>query len=104
MLKPGDVILAPVQFVDQTGVKVRPAVVLYEEFGNIVAAGITSNPALKGIPVTRKEGAYKDGVIKLNYLFTLIPPLIQKKLFVLSSEKKRLVYEGLKSRLSSLAE
>ncbi len=104
MLRPGDVILAPVQFVDQTGVKIRPAVVLFEELGNIVAAGITSNPAMKGIPITQKEGAHRDGVIKLNYLFTLISPLVQKKLFTLSTEKKRMVFEGLKARLSSLAE
>ena len=104
MHKPGDVVLAPVRFADQSGVKVRPAVILFEEFGNIIVAGITSNPNMKGIPITQKEGAHKDGVIKLNYLFTLIPPLIHKRLFSLSVEKKRMVYEGLKARISFLVE
>jgi hypothetical protein len=32
MLEPGDVILASVQFTDTADVKIRPAVVLFEEF------------------------------------------------------------------------
>ena len=50
MPKPGDVILATVQFTDTDEVKVRPAVVLFEELGNVVVAGVTSNPRMKGIP------------------------------------------------------
>jgi mRNA interferase MazF len=41
--KPGDVIIASVQFTDTAEVKVRPAVVLFEEYGNVVVAGVTSN-------------------------------------------------------------
>jgi mRNA interferase MazF len=64
MLEPGDVILASVQFTDTTEVKVRPAVVLFKELGNVVIAGITSNPKMNGIPLIQKEGAVKDSVIK----------------------------------------
>ena len=71
MYKPGDVILAFVQFTDSAEIKVRPAVVLLEKFGNIVVAGITSNPKTKGIPLSRKESAAKDSVRKTNYIFTI---------------------------------
>ena len=43
MHKTGDVILAQIQFTDTFEIKTRPAVVLFEEFGNIVVVGITSN-------------------------------------------------------------
>ena len=66
MLKSGDVILAKVQFTDTFEVKIRPAVVLFEEFDNVVVAGITSNLKMEGIPLTKKEGAVKDSVIKLK--------------------------------------
>lgn len=41
MPKSGDVILATVQFTDTDEVKIRPAVVLFEELGNVVVAGVT---------------------------------------------------------------
>jgi mRNA interferase MazF len=58
--KPGDVILATVQFTDTNEVKIRPAVVLFEEHDNIGVAGITSNLKMKGIPLNKTEGAIKD--------------------------------------------
>jgi mRNA interferase MazF len=102
MLKPGDVILASVQFTDAAEVKVRPAVVLYEELGNIVIAGITSNPKMRGIPLTKNEGAVKDSVIKLNYIFTISNEMANKVLFHLSKEKKQLIFEELTKRLEQL--
>ena len=66
----GDVILAHIQFVDTFELKKRPAVVLFEEYGNVVVAGITSNTEMKGIPFLKKEGAIKDSVIKLNYMYS----------------------------------
>ena len=71
MLKLGDVVLTKVQFVDTFEVKIRPVVVLFEDKGNIVVAGITSNEKMDGILLTKKEGAVKDSVIKLNYIFTI---------------------------------
>ncbi|MFZ2455522.1 MAG: type II toxin-antitoxin system PemK/MazF family toxin [Candidatus Altiarchaeia archaeon] len=102
MLKPGDVVLAMVQYTDTFEVKQRPAVVLYEEFDNIVIAGITSNTAMKGIPLTKEEGAVRDSVIKLNYIFTISRAMIIKSLFALSAEKKKRVYEELTERLVGL--
>ena len=102
MLEPGDVILASVQFTDTDEVKVRPAVVLFEELGNVVIAGITSNIKMKGIPLTKSEGAIKDSVIKLNYIFTISNEMANKVLFQLSKEKKQLIFNELSKKLSGL--
>lgn len=102
MLSPGDVVLAQVQFTDTFEIKTRPAVVLFEELGNIVIAGITSNPAMKGIVLTKKDGALKDSVIKTNYIFTISEAAIKKKLFTLNKEKKAELYKELIRMLSGL--
>jgi len=102
MSKAGDVIVASVQFTDTAEVKTRPAVVLFEELGNVVVAGITSDLKMKGIPLTRNEGAVKDSVIKLNYIFTISNEMVSKVIFHLSKEKKRLVFEELCMRLNGL--
>jgi mRNA interferase MazF len=103
MPKPGDVILTTVQFTDTDEVKIRPAVVLFEELGNVVVAGVTSNPKMKGIPLTKSEGAIKDSVIKLNYIFTIAEEMATKTLFPLSVEKKRLIFNELTKRLGKLS-
>ncbi len=104
MHKPGDIILATVQFADSFEAKTRPALVLFEELGNIVVAGITSNPAMQGIPLTKKEGAVEDSVIKLNYIFTVSGLLVKKKLFELTKQKRQVVYKELDRKLSGLAQ
>ena len=101
MFKSGDVVLAEVQFTDTPGTKTRPCVVLFEELGNIIVAGITSNIEMKGIPLTKKEGAIKDSVIKINYIFTISSQAIKKVLFQLSTEKKRIVFTELTRRLNA---
>ena len=102
MIKPGDVILTSVQFADSSEIKTRPAVVLFEELGNVIIAGVTSNLKMKGIPLTKSDGAIKDSVIKLNYIFTVSEEMISKVLFHLSKEKKKLVFDALYERLSRL--
>lgn len=104
MLKAGDVILAQVQFTDSQETKIRPSVVLFEELGNTIVAGVTSNVEMKGIPLTRREGAVKDSVIKVNYIFTISSGAIYKVLFHLSAEKKRAVFAELIKRLGRLNE
>jgi len=99
MPKFGDVILANIQFADTYEIKKRPAVVLFEEYGNVVVAGITSNIEMKGIPLSKKEGAVKESVIKLNYIFTISEKMIKKNLFSLSSEKKKLIVSELLKKL-----
>ena len=95
----GDVILAEIQFVDTLEVKSRPALVLFEEYGNVVVAGITSNIEMKGIPLLKKEGAIKDSIIKLNYIFTISEKMIKKNLFSVQSEKKKIIVSELVKRL-----
>jgi mRNA interferase MazF len=60
MPKAGDVVVARHQFTDNGEVKTRPALVLFEELGNVVVAGITSNLRMKGIPLYTREGIIKD--------------------------------------------
>lgn len=103
MLRSGDVVLAKAQFTDTFEVKTRPALVLFEEYDNVVVAGITSNLEMKGISLTKKEGAVKDSIIKLNYIFTIARAMVSKVLFHLSTEKKRVVYEELLKKLRSLS-
>ena len=102
MPKAGDVVLANIQFTDTFEIKKRPALVLFEEFDNVVVAGITSNLEMKGISLTKREGAIKESVIKLNYIFTVSKLMIEKKLFSLSNEKKKEVYEELVNKLKAL--
>ncbi|MDP3765558.1 MAG: type II toxin-antitoxin system PemK/MazF family toxin [Nanoarchaeota archaeon] len=100
MYKTGEVILAQVQFTDTFEIKTRPAVVLFEEYGNIVVAGVTSNTEMEGIPLTRKEGAVKDSVIKINYIFTISDKMVKKRLFSLSHEKRKILVSELVKRLN----
>jgi mRNA interferase MazF len=102
MPKPGDIIIASVQFTDTDEVKTRPAVVLFEDAGNIVIAGITSNLKMRGIPLSRNEGLIKDSVIKLNYIFTISNEMVSRVVTHLSKEKKTLIFDELTKRLGGL--
>ncbi len=102
MLKSGDVVLASVQFTDSFQIKKRPALVLFEDYNNVVVAGITSNTSMDGILIKKEEGAIKDSVIKLNYIFTISSLMIEKKLFSLSSVKKKQVFDELVKKLEPL--
>ncbi len=98
----GNVILTKVQFTDTFEIKIRPAVVLFEGFDNIVIAGITSNRKMKGIPLTRKKGTAKESVIKTNYIFTISKSMISKVLFRLNQKKKRVLYKELNKKIKGL--
>lgn len=100
--RPGDVILAQVQFTDTFEVKKRPALVLFKELDNVVVAGITSNTKMKGLPLSKEDGIKKDSVIKLNYIFTISTAMISKILFHLNTKKKQMVFNVLQKRLSEL--
>lgn len=89
----GDIILALVQYSDTFEVKTRPALVLFEEYGNIIIAGITSNPHMNGISLSKEEGAVENSIIKLNYIMTITDSMIKKYLFTLSEEKKKIIKE-----------
>lgn len=101
MHKLGTVIVAEVQFTDLPETKIRPAVVLFEEYGNIVVAGITSNTQMEGIPLKKEEGAIKDSIIKLNYIFTISEKMVKKVVFSLSAVKKKMIVDALIKKLQS---
>ncbi len=102
MLKSGEVVLTQIQFIDTFEIKKRPVVILFEEYNNFVVAGITSNKEMKGIKLTKKEGAIKPSVIKLNYIFTISKTMIYKHLFSLDKEKKKLIFKELTKKLNGL--
>ncbi len=47
MPEAGDVMITRVRFADNEGSRIRPALFLFEEPGNIVIAGITTNSRMK---------------------------------------------------------
>ena len=77
MLKPGDVVLAHIQFTDTFEVKKRPALILFEEFDNFVVAGITSNLEMKGISLTKKDGAIKKEYENIYVVENRFPAFIE---------------------------
>ena len=95
----GEVVLASVEYADTFEVKKRPALVLFEEQGNIVVAGITSNLNMKGVHLLKKEGAVRNSVIKLNYIFTISEKMVEKVLFSVSKEKRDLIKREIVKRL-----
>jgi mRNA interferase MazF len=98
----GDVVIAKVQYTDTFEMKTRPALILFAEHGNVVIAGITSNTKMEGIPFLKSEGAIKDSVIKLNYIFTISENMISKSIGSLNSKKRREVYRQMVQKLDSL--
>jgi len=96
----GDVILAEVQYTDTYETKKRPGLVLFEEKGNIVLAGITSNLKMKGITISKKEGLPKESIIKLNYIFTISEKMVKRFLLHISQEKKDQIKSGFIERLN----
>lgn len=102
MHEAGNVILAKIQFTDTYEIKKRPALVLFEEMGNVVVVGITSNTKMGGIPLTKKEGAIKNSVIKLNYIFTISENMIEKNLFSLSKNKREKVFNELVKKIEKI--
>jgi mRNA interferase MazF len=95
----GDVLLSEVQYTDTFETKLRPVLVLFEESGNIVIAGITSNLKMKGIPLTKKDGLPKESIIKLNYIFTISEKMVRRFLLKISDEKIKLIKEEIIKKL-----
>lgn len=103
MPRPGDIIIARVRFADDQGSKIRPALVLFEEPGNVVIAGVTTNLQMKGVPISKREGAAQESIIKLNYIFTITNDVVLKTVFHLSIDKKKMVLKELMEKLEGLS-
>lgn len=102
MYNSGSVVIARVQFTDTYEIKKRPALVLYEDLGNLVVAGITSNTKMNGIPLLKEDGMIKESVIKINYIFTISENMVYKKLFDLNINKKNQVFNNIVKKLEHL--
>ncbi len=102
MYNSGDVVVVTAKLSEFGEEKKRLAVVLYEEFNNVVVAGITANPYAKGIPLPKKEGVQMDSTVKLNYVFTVSEDMLSKPLFRLSRERKKVVFGELMKLLSGM--
>jgi len=94
-LKFGDIVLVEVSFTDKFEMKLRPALVLFEELDNVVIAGITSNLKMQGILLPKSEGLIVDSILKLNYIFTVSKKRIRKVLTHLSEEKRKEICKDL---------
>jgi mRNA interferase MazF len=95
----GDILIAYMQFTDSSEIKARPVLVLFEEFDNIVCAGITSNPHMQGIPLKKDENMIENSIIKLNYIMTISKDSVKKYIFTITEEKKRLVKKEFMNKL-----
>lgn len=102
MYSSGSVVIAKIQFIDTFEIKKRPVLVLYEEYGNIVVVGITSNKDMKGISLLKKDGMIKDSVIKTNYIFTISEKMIDKHLLNLNLSKRKEVYSEITKKISNI--
>ena len=60
--------------------------------------------SMDGIPFLKSDGAVKDSVIKLNYIFTVSENMISKIIMRLSSEKQKEIYGGILKKLRNLNE
>ena len=55
---------------------------------------------MEGILLSKEDGAVKEIIIKLNYIFTISKSMILKTLFHLTTEKKQMIYQKLLNRLN----
>lgn len=102
MYNSGDVILANISFVDSLKSKKRPAVILFQDYNNIIVAAITSNLSMDGVSLSIEDGMLKESVVKINYIFTITQEQIDKKLLELSLNKKKEIYKNLELKLKGL--
>ena len=96
----GDILLAYLNYTDTNEIKIRPVLVLFEEHGNIVVAGITSNINMIGVEITKKEGMITDSIIKLNYIMTISEAMVKKYLLSVSENKKKIVKEEILKKIN----
>ena|SRR3989344_1840800 len=96
----GDIILAEVQYTDTFETKIRPALVLFEDMGNVIVAGITSNLSMKGVLIPKKEGLPKDSIIKINYIFAISERMIKRLISTITEEKKKIIKKELIDKIN----
>jgi len=101
-IKAGQVVLIDFSFIDNSSSKVRPALVLYSDYDNIILAAITSNLKHSGIKLTKADGLLKDSIIKLNSIFTIPKHLIIMNVCSLNLKKRQEVYSKLEEIIKGI--
>ncbi|MCU0285620.1 MAG: type II toxin-antitoxin system PemK/MazF family toxin [Acidobacteria bacterium] len=84
-MKKGDIILVPFPFTDLSGSKLRPALVLVESGGDVIAAFISTilKERFKSdyfVSMNEINCLKKDSLVKLNKIATLSHDLIKGKI------------------------
>lgn len=75
---------------------------MFSDFENVVVIGIISNLKMSGILLTKKDGLYKDSILKLNYIFTLPKDSIIQEICYLSQEKRKEIYLRLEALIKDI--
>ena len=101
--KKGDIVVIPVPFTDNATVKKRPAVVLFNDVGDVLVAQITSkiyhdNLSFKLMSSDMSVPLPKQSYVRLYKLFVMQEHLIEKKV----SELLPFAYSQLVVRISAL--
>lgn len=107
-MKAGEVWLVPFPFTDQSGAKLRPALILSKSSHNqgsdsVIMCSVTTNPNRKSVPLQEKDLSsgklYENCYAAYDTVFTLNRKLATKRIFVLNPEAMEKIKEGLLSIL-----
>ena len=75
---------------------------IYNKGNNIIAAAVTRNKRVKGIEVSKNDGAVMNCKISLRYIFTFSQNAVLKKLFSVKNNKKKDIYKKIKKKLKEI--
>ena len=105
----GKIVLVPFPFTDLTTSKLRPALVLYEGYKDVIVAFISSKipdkPSEVDILITKNHSAFKnaglrvDSVIKLDKIATVLKDLIVGEIGEVNEELRKEVNQKIKKIL-----
>ena len=100
--KAGDVVLVGVETLHATEIKKRPVLVLYDKDCNVIAAAVTKNKKIKGLSLSKGDGATINCKLSLQYIFTFSKNAVVKKLFSIKANKKKEIYKKVKKKLKEI--
>lgn len=100
--KAGDVVLVGIASLENNQVKKRPVFVLYNKGNNIIAAALSRNKNMKGISLSKKDGATINCQLSLQYIFTFSQNAVIKKLFTVNLSRRKEIYRKIKKKLKEI--
>jgi hypothetical protein len=57
---------------------------------------------MKGIPLSPREGVVKESIIKTNYIFTIDPSTVVRKLFSLAEGKQQILCSEMQDKICGI--